>query len=178
MSDALGLYYAYKTIKLMSTPWDKWHAFDLGLIDADGKTLKKASTPDEKDAMGKFGILVRNLKRMLERLPFGKTRTASLAAALYLLKEDDEAVKYGVEKIAYQIMKEINEGVASADLLESCVDEDLALKGTVEIDCVLSEHACRKFHATDETFLGYIVYEGKDLLSGKTIRFLKESIKC
>jgi len=163
MADALGLYYAYKTIKLMSTPWNKWHAFDLGLIDDKGKTLKKASTSAEKDAMGKFGILVRNLKRILERMPFGKTRTASLAAALYLLKEDED--------VAELILKEINQGVVSAELSQVLFENKLDDNGTVKINLLLSEHICKSYHVSDKTFLGFPVYEGKDLLQEIISRF-------
>jgi len=178
MADALGLYYAYKIVKLMAKPWDKWHAFELGLIDDEGKTLKKAKTSEEKEAMGKFGILVRNLKRILEKMPFGKSRTASLAAALYLLKEDEQAVKYGVEDIAKKILWEVNDGICYAELSQVILENTLDDDKTIKINLLLSEHICKTYNQTEETFLEFPVYEGKDLLTGKYIKFLKEDVTC
>ena len=80
----------YQFIRRLATPFEKWKAFDLGIIDAEGKVLRKRNTlrtKEEKDAFGLFDILVLNLKKLLMKLPFGKTRLASFAAALYLIKE-------------------------------------------------------------------------------------------
>lgn len=80
----------YQFIRRLATPFEKWKAFELGIIDADGKVLRKRNTlktKEEKDAFGLFDILVLNLKKLLAKLPFGKTRLASFAAALFLIKE-------------------------------------------------------------------------------------------
>ena len=71
----------------MSTPFEEWDAYKLGLIDKNGKKLKQAKTSEEKEAMSLIYILARNLKRILEKLPFGKSKLTSYAAALFLLKE-------------------------------------------------------------------------------------------
>lgn len=62
-------------------------AFRLGLIDKDGKAIRKPRTTEEKSAFTSFHRLVFNLKRLLSQIPLGRTRIASYAAALYLLKE-------------------------------------------------------------------------------------------
>jgi len=65
-------------------------AYKLGIIDANGKQLKKTAdleTQQEKNAYTIFHRLVFNLKRILERFPFGKSRIASYSAAFALLKE-------------------------------------------------------------------------------------------
>lgn len=89
ISRAADLYYTYKFIKTLVTPWDKMKAYDMGIIDANGKFLKKGQslTADEKSEFTLFHRLVFNFKRILEKLPFGKTKLASYAAALFLLKE-------------------------------------------------------------------------------------------
>jgi hypothetical protein len=54
------------------------------------KFLKKRSelkTKEEKDAYGLFDTLVFNLKKLLGKLPAGRTVLASYAAALFLIKE-------------------------------------------------------------------------------------------
>lgn len=85
------LFYAYRFIKLLVTDWDKTEAFNLGIIDDEGKVLKKTrqlTTSDEKAAYTVFHRLVFNIKRLLNKLPFGKTKLASWATALFLIKEE------------------------------------------------------------------------------------------
>lgn len=87
MAGATDLILVYQFLKRLTTPFDKTKAFELGLIDADGKRLKKASSKEEKEAMGYFDRLVFNLKRLLGKLPGGSSKLASYAAALFLIKE-------------------------------------------------------------------------------------------
>lgn len=87
---AFGLVIAYKFVKALSTPFEEWDAFKVGLIDKNGKKLKKASTQEEKDALPLWKVLIRNLKVILGKLPFGKTKLASFVTALALLKENKE----------------------------------------------------------------------------------------
>jgi len=85
------LLYAYQFIRRLVTPFNKTKAFELGIIDATGKVLKKREslvTPEEKNAYTYFDTLVFNLKKLLGLLPFGKTLLASITAALLLLKEE------------------------------------------------------------------------------------------
>lgn len=89
MSRVIGTLVAYQFTKMLGKPWKEWEIHKLGLIDDEGKQIKKASTRDEKIAMNLGTILVMNIKRLIEKLPFGKTRIGSLAAALYLLKEHE-----------------------------------------------------------------------------------------
>lgn len=87
---ATDLFISYKFIRQLSKPWKEWEAYDLGLIDDKGKTLRKAETPEENNAMSSWKILVKNVKKFLEKLPFGKTKLGSFAAALWLIKEEME----------------------------------------------------------------------------------------
>jgi hypothetical protein len=77
----------FRILKKLVTPYNKMKAFELGLIDAEGKSLKKAKSSEEKGAMTLVDRLVLNMKRLLGKLPLGKTRLASYIAALALLKE-------------------------------------------------------------------------------------------
>ena len=88
---ALDIFVAYKFIKILTTPFKKTEAYKLGIIDADGKVLKKRHelvTGKEKMAMTIFHTLGWNLKKLLAKFPPTKTRLGSFAAALYLLKEE------------------------------------------------------------------------------------------
>lgn len=86
----LDIYLTYSFLKRLTTPFEKWTAYELGIIDADGKVLKKRKdleTLEEKSAWGYFDIMIANLKKLIEKLPGGKIRIATFAAALLLLKE-------------------------------------------------------------------------------------------
>ena len=102
----MDLFLVYQFVKRLSTPWDKTEAFKLGLIDAKGKKLKTAETPEEKKALGYYDKLVYNLKRLLEKLPGGKTRLGSFAAAAFLMKEHNER-EYTEEELLEGLLTEM-----------------------------------------------------------------------
>lgn len=89
----VDLYLVYSFIKRLATPFEKWKAFELGIIDKDGNVLKKRSslnTVAERDAFGIFDQLVLKLKVLLEKIPGGKSRIGTYAAALWLIKESED----------------------------------------------------------------------------------------
>jgi len=88
-ASAVDFIIVYQFIKRLSTPFSKTEAYKLGLIDADGKRLKKAESKDEKDAMTPFDRLIFNLKRLLTKVGLG-SRMATVGAALLLLREYTE----------------------------------------------------------------------------------------
>ena len=91
ISRAADLFYAFRFLKLLITPWEKTEAFKLGIVDETGKTIKKGSelkTPEEKSAYTVFHRLVFNIKRLMNLLPLGKTQLGSWATALFLIKEE------------------------------------------------------------------------------------------
>ena len=87
ISRTADLFYAFRFLKLLTTSWDKMTAFELGIIDDSGKVIKKPKTNEEKSAYTVFHRLVFNVKRLVSKLPFGKTKLASYATALFLIKE-------------------------------------------------------------------------------------------
>ena len=89
MAKVADLILVYNFIKRLTTPFDKTEAYKLGIIDKDGKRVKskEVKTSEEQNAYGYFDRLVFNVKKLLERLPGGKNRLASYAAALFLIKE-------------------------------------------------------------------------------------------
>lgn len=97
LSRAGDLVYTLRFLRLLTTPFDKTTAFELGLIDEKGKKLKKPETKDEKAAYNTFHRLVFNIKKLIPGKKLG-----SYAAALYLMKE-----KYGVSNFD-KVLKESN----------------------------------------------------------------------
>lgn len=91
MSAIIDTLVAYQVVKILSTPWEETDAFELGIIDENGKVLRKRrtlKTSKEKKAYTIVHQLAWNIKRLLSILPAGKTRLGSFAAALWLLKEE------------------------------------------------------------------------------------------
>ena len=85
----VDLFLVYQFIRRLATPFDKWDAYKEGVIDDKGNILIKKKDRDskQKKAFGVFDVMVRNMKRLLAKLPGGSTRLASYAAALFLIKE-------------------------------------------------------------------------------------------
>lgn len=81
---------AYKVLSMLVTNFEDTKAFKLGIIDKDGKNLKKVSTlktSEEKDAYSYLHRLVFNMKKIINKLPGGENKLKSLVAALFLVKE-------------------------------------------------------------------------------------------
>lgn len=118
---ALDIYIAYKFIQLLVVPFDKTDAYKLGIIDDSGKILKKRKnleTPEEKKAYPSiFYTMVWKIKRLLEKLPFGKTKMASIAAAAFFLKEHVRSQGGDAEKLE-EILHEYLVQNGFADMLD------------------------------------------------------------
>lgn len=118
----------FRILKMMTRKWEEMDAFKFGLIDANGKRIKgvKPKTSEEKNSFTLLHRLVFNLKRVLELLPFGRTRLASYAASLALLKEHFNIDGEALERHFYQYLKE-NDLVL--DLLEGHANMNVLQKG-------------------------------------------------
>ena len=95
-SAAGNIYFVYSFIKRLATPFKSTKAFELGIIDENGKVLKKRSklkTKEEKESYTLSDTLVFNLKKVLAKVPGGSTKFASFAAALFLMKEENKNAK-------------------------------------------------------------------------------------
>jgi hypothetical protein len=151
ISRTADLFYAYRFIKLLVTPWEKTEAFEFGIVDDNGKVLKKTSalkTSEEKAAYTVFHRLVFNIKRLLNKLPFGKTKLASWATALFLIKEETDMTEEEIMNILkkmdvdfddplfestwYMIGEQLQPGVYTLnhDTVSPITGEPIALKGT------------------------------------------------
>ena len=96
---AADLVYTFRFLTLLVTPFEKTEAFKLGLVDEKGKKLKKAQSADEKNAYTPFHRLVFNIKRLMSKVPGGASSIASYAAALYLIKEQNNLSEKDIKQI-------------------------------------------------------------------------------
>ena len=120
-----NIYFVYQFLKKLVTPFEKTEAFKLGIIDKDGKILKKRrdlETKEEKSAYNLSDTLVWNLKKILGKIPFGKSKLASYAAALWLIKEQGNGKIFVNEKELEAQFFDYFEKLENDDLNESTFD--------------------------------------------------------
>jgi hypothetical protein len=117
IKQAGDLVYTFRFLTLLVTPFDKTKAYEVGIIDKDGKRNRDYSMntiearDNYRDYYTPFHRLVFNIKRLMAKVPGGGSTLASYAAALYLIKE-----KYSVSE--KRILKGLSQiGIDSTDFL-------------------------------------------------------------
>lgn len=81
----------YSFLKRLVTPFSEWEAFKQGVIDDEGSILIPIDkrSPAQRDSYGYYDRVVANLKKLIGKVPGGKTRLASFASALLLMREEN-----------------------------------------------------------------------------------------
>ena len=117
-SRAIDTVIVFRVLKLLTTKWTDHEAYREGLINDKGKRIKseKLNTAVRKNAYTFLHRLVFNLKRLIELLPLGKTRLASYAAALFLIKEECGLEGTKLDKEVFKYLQET--GLLEEDLLK------------------------------------------------------------
>lgn len=90
MAGVTDAFLVYSMVKRLAVPFKKWPAYKLGIIDASGHVLKRKATlttPEERDAWGRYDIMIANLKKLIAKVPGGSSMIGSAAAAAFLFKE-------------------------------------------------------------------------------------------
>jgi len=124
---------AFKFLKLMTQDFEDTEAFKLGIVDKNGKILKKRKDLKmgaEKSAYTIFHTLVWNIKKLLRKIPLMKSKLGSYVASLFLLKEavDKEyGIGHGDETVRLILNHLIEQGVENDmnTLFESRFDDAL-----------------------------------------------------
>jgi hypothetical protein len=122
MKDLVDLAITYKFLKNLVTPFDRWPAYKLGLIDKDGNIIKQRRErlkQEEKDALGYFDVVTLNLRKLLGKLPGGKSAIATYAAAYLLMKEyPKKNLKEGFEPSEQQVAFMLQEAIKEIEEME------------------------------------------------------------
>ena len=94
MSSLVDTYITYRIITTLTKDWDEQEAYKYGIIDKKGKVLRKSKELKDRKEKDSYTVLMRfifNLKRLIEKIPGGKSKLGSYtAAALLFLKEEEE----------------------------------------------------------------------------------------
>ena len=99
LSRSGDLVYTLRFLRLLTTPWEETGAYKEGIIDENGKKIKKPTTSAEKDVYNTFHRLVFSIKRLVNKIPGGKSKFGSYVAALLLIKEKLELSDKSIAKI-------------------------------------------------------------------------------
>lgn len=79
---------AYKILKDLGTPWTKFKAYNLGLIDNKGEKIRNSETSEEREAVNSYHKMIFNMKRLLQKV-VGRNNLAQQIVSLFLLKESE-----------------------------------------------------------------------------------------
>ncbi len=185
---AVDILITYRLLRILTTPFEKQDAFKYGIVDKEGKVLRKYSTlkdTKEKKAYTWLHRFCFNLKRIMKKAGLGG-RLGSIALSLaVLLKEHNETDLLGTEDDANYLKIKERMGISQYPELEKykgiiesavvqwikiegqwdeIVKEDANLPPIVDIkDTELSESNNSSLYGT---FFGIDVYEvGNDLLT-------------
>lgn len=122
---------AFRVLYMLVTPFTDTEAYKLGIIDANGKNLRKSSsltTSEEKDAYNYLTRLVFNMKKILAKLPGGDSKLKNIIAAMFLVKEyyesGDRTTSLMQERYM-RVLDKVNEGVV-------LVEEEIMVKSFLE----------------------------------------------
>ncbi len=112
-SRPVDLLIAYRVIKILVTPFEKQPAFKQGIIDKDGKVLRKyrtLTTGAEKRSYTMLHRFVFNLKRILAKAGIRGALGSFAVATALLLRENKEYFKYKdtIESTIITYLKENN----------------------------------------------------------------------
>lgn len=164
----------FRILKMLTTPFEDTKAYELGFIDKDGQRLKykpdpknpnnkienKPTTNSEKESYTYLHRLVFNLKRIIQKVPFGKSKFASYAAALALLKEFAELTDEQTDMLSEEMVKQF--GITETNdeklvlgetynLIRDFEQTDLLFKSKSKCE-IVSEHS---------KYFGYTVYNAR-----------------
>jgi len=181
-------FYALRFLRLLTMPWIKTAAFKQGIVDDQGVKVKKPETPKEKSSYTIFHKLVFNIRRLLGKIPLGKSTIARYAAALYLIKEhtkisDERLIKIlketnGVDLSEYK--PDLNEWYLTEDgNIEQgkyALVRDIALPKTGEILALKGSMVETTESQPHGSVLGHAVFKVKHVKTQQTVYVTQEDI--
>lgn len=179
LSRSADFAYTLRFLRLLTTPWEETNAYKQGLIDENGKRIRKPRTSDEKSVYNYFHRLVFSLKRLLNKLPFGKSRLASYAAALWLIKEETGMSEDAIQKVLDKLEIDSDIDISECDenlpigLYESI--SPIYEKSTGEL-IEKSTKILVKKSSPIGNFLGISIHEGINTETNQTVNFTSKDV--
>ena len=153
----------FRILKLLTTEFEDTNAYKFGFIDKDGNRIKfKTSeissnqkikndpkTSEEKESYTLLHKMVFNIKRLIQKVPFGKSKFATYATALALIKENLELN----DQQSDELMEEFgNMILGKNDIQESYQSDKLEVGGEYELRRPL-EQLDERYDAKDSVYI-------------------------
>ena len=129
MANVADTYMIYQVLKRLTTPFDETKAFELGIIDKNGKLIRKPKTQEDKKAYNYFDRFIFNLKRLLHKVGL-KSKFATYAAALFLLKENRNGYMPTDTEMLHGVLEEEKYLKENVDLTLDMMREDAPANAT------------------------------------------------
>ena len=169
MSRVIDALVAYRVLKLLVTPFNKTKAFQLGIIDAKGKVLKKSKEIKDSKERNAYTLLIRfvfNLKRMLSKIGIRGPLGSAAAAAIAFFKEE-HGDNPEIEREVYKYLKEQGfEFEISENYGEPLTEGTYKVKHDIynlDGDIVINIDESVEFNGEVDTFMGYDVFKYNDV---------------
>tara|TARA_B100001057_G_scaffold392049_1_gene400493 strand:- start:3907 stop:4512 length:606 start_codon:yes stop_codon:yes gene_type:complete len=108
LKSAADFVYTIRFLKLLTTPFEKMGAYEIGLINDKGEVDKKRKDELKLTMDGRMDLsthwtsfirLVVNIKKLMAKAPGGKSVVARYGAALFLIKENGDLTDKQLTKI-------------------------------------------------------------------------------
>ena len=175
MSRVIDALIAYRVLKLLVTPFNRTKAFELGIIDAKGKVLKKSrdiSDPQERKAYTLLIRFVFNLKRLLGKVGIRGPLGSAAAAAIAFFKEQSgeqlsDTAGLDIERGVYKYLKKEGfEFELSENYGEPLTEGTYKVKHDIynsEGEVVINIDEEVYFKETTDIIMGYDVFKHKDI---------------
>jgi hypothetical protein len=119
----VDLFLVFQFIRKLVTPFNKWPAYQEGVIDDKGNVLikrKDLTKNSQRKAFGVFDQMILNIKKLLAKLPGGASRLGTYAAALWLIKEEHRFTHDAI--LQEGVMEDDYFELASAEFLDWYTD--------------------------------------------------------
>ena len=120
---------AYRVLSMLVKPFNETDAYKLGIIDEKGTNLIKSrdfTTTEQRDSYTYLHRLVFNLKKILNKLPGGESKTKNIVAAFFLVKEAYQDRRVNVnEHDLESLIRQLDEGLTLVE--EQLIVEDYLL---------------------------------------------------
>ena len=182
--------YAVRFLRLLTMPVEKTDAFKKGVIDKNYKVLVKGKerTTEQKNAYTVFHRIVFNLKRLIMKIPGGKSTVGSYAAAMLVIKEHTGMSDKKIVEIVEQV---IGHKFEEVDLYESkwyqrddelmpgtymLLNDTLDLQNFESIINAKTKIKVEDFTVPYGTLNGINIYEVKHIPTGQNIYVSNQDI--
>jgi hypothetical protein len=194
IKSSVDLLYTFRFLKLLVTPFEDTDAYKAGIIDAEGQRRKDFDINKEgnrelwSNHYTSFHRLVYNVKRFMTNIPGGKSRIATYAAALYLIRENygvsEKDIQKGMLKLGIDPLDLLSEGNHWFVLEDKRLSPGVyRVKSTKILNKTFEEKVNRfdKVRVESDSYpvgsiFGLDIYEATHMLTGQKIYITAEEI--